>query len=399
MKKVISILLTLGVLIACVACTNSESIAENNTRELTEVFDYVFDAGLYTELDYDFAEEYFLKENYNWGGGGCSAIVKTLDNGQTIVGRNMDLNISNNAAYIFRTKVEGCYETVNLQYTFRDISPKYEEVKQSGLTGTFEKIMPFMADDVLNEKGLYVEVNMRNGEYWPTGEAKFCCQGTNPDAEKSVYMFTLARYIGEHCATVDEAIEYVKTLNIYSQNGYWNYCFIIADATGHYGLLEFAMDEVIWNDYQPAQTNFYISELMNLVEELKCGQGRYDRLMANIDNVESEEDMFNLMDSVSYFQVYDPYNCQFDPRTENVGVYPFATSDLLLNDDYKEFILSSIDEVGQGVRAMSRQELRDANEYWESSFTEVINCNEKTIFVRFFEDDSKTIKLSCGRDN
>ena len=389
MKKIITLFLTLSLLCLCFGCSKDQS----EEIKLTEVFDYVFDAGTITSLDYDYADAYFNKEYNNWGGG-CSAIAKTLDNGDTIVGRNMDLNISNKAAYIFRTDVKDCYKTINLTYTFRDISPNFEDAKANGLSEEFSKVLPFMADDVLNEKGLYIEVNMRNGEFWPTGESKFSCKGTNPSAKRSVYMFELPRYIGEHCATVDEALDYVNTLNVYSKEGYWNYCFLIADATGHYGILEFATDAVIWNDYHPCQTNFYINELANYVEELQCGKGRYENLMKGIPNVKNEDDMFNLMDSVTYYQVYDPYNCNFDPRSENVGVLPFATNEVLEMEEYKEEIFAAIDEVGQGVRSMSRQEQQNKNEYWESSFTEVINCNKKTLTVRFFENDEKIITLS-----
>ena len=391
MKKSKIILLTLITLLSmCLfGCDNNQK----QTLEYKEVFDYVYDIGTFTSLDYEYATNYFAKEYDNWSGG-CSAIAKTLDNGQTIVGRNMDLNISNKAAYIFRTDVKDCYKTINLAYTFRDISPDVDEIQTKGFSEEFSKVIPFMADDVLNEKGLYIEVNMRNGEFWPTGESKFSCKGTNPESDTKVYMFTLARYIGEHCATVDEAIEYVKTLNVYSKEGYWNYCFLIADASGHYGILEFAFDEVIWNDYQPAQTNFYIDEIANSVEELKCGTGRYEVLMNGIDGVQNEDDMFELMDSVTYYQMYDPYNCKYDPRSESVGVKPFATYEELMKEENKEIVYEAMNEVGKQVLSMSRQQQQNKNEYWESTFTEVINCNEKTLLVRFFEDDNRVIKLS-----
>ena len=388
-NKITLLILIITISMSLFGCNEKQT----SQIELQEVFDHVYDIGTFTSLDYEYANEYFAKENDNWGGG-CSAIAKTLDNGQTIVGRNMDLNISNKAAYIFRTDVKDCYKTINLAYTFRDISPNYDEIQTKGLSEEFTKVLPFMADDVLNEKGLYIEVNMRNGEFWPTGESKFSCKGTNPNSDTRVYMFEIARYVGEHCVTVDEAVEYVKTLNVYSKDGYWNYCFLIADASGHYGVLEFVNDYVIWNDYQPAQTNFYVNKLANYAEELKCGKGRYDVLMNGIDKVQTEEDMFELMDSVTYYQVYDPYNCNFDPRSENVGVMPFATYDMIMQDEYKEIIYEAINVVGKEVLSLTRQQQQDKNEYWESSFTEVINCNERTLFVRFFEDDNRTIKLS-----
>ena len=371
----------------------SNKIEENKFRKVDKIYDYVFDAGTYTDLDYDYASKYFL-EHYDNYGGGCTAVAKVNSKGEMLVGRNMDLNISNKAAYVFRTDVEGCYKTVNLMYTFRDYSPDYEDVLENGLPEEFNKIMPFLADDVLNEKGLYVEVNMRYGEYWPTGEVKYSCSGTNPEAEEKVYMFTLSRYIGEHCATVEEAIEYVKSLNVFSQDGYWNYCFMIADASGHYGLLEFALNQVIWHDYQPAQANFYIDPTLQEFEELKAGVGRYNKVMEGIDAVESEEDMFKLIDSASYFQFYDPENCQFDYRSENVGALAFASYDVCMDENYKDFLDAAMSQMSMEVKSKTRQQLRDANEYWESAFTEVINCNNRTLFVRFYEDDNLTLKLT-----
>lgn len=388
--KILTTLLIASLLFVCNGCEKKDKYGSD---KFEQVFDYVIDLGTYSNLDYEYANNYFDSEYNNWGGG-CSAIAKVLDDGDTIVGRNMDLNISNKAAYIMRTNVKDCYKTIGLAYTFRDISPDFKDVINDGLSEQFSKVLPFMSDDVLNEKGLYIEINMRNGEFWPTGESKYSCSGTNPNSDTNVYMFQIPRYVGEHCSTVDEAVEYVKSLNVYSKDGYWNYCFLIADATGHYGILEFAANHVIWNDYEKAQTNFYIDPIVNYTEELKCGIGRYNKLISEIDDVKNEDDMFKLMDSVTYYQVYDPYNCQYDPRSEDVGILPIATYDVVTDEENKELIMKAMDEYGKEVLKQTRQEQQDKNEYWESSFTEVINCNKKTLLVRFFEDDEKIIKLS-----
>lgn len=388
MKKVIITVISILMIFATTACSDDGIV------KVDEVYEYVYDAGEYTELDYDNSSKFYAEQYDNWGGG-CSAIAKQLDNGQTIVGRNMDLNISNKCAYIIRTNVKDCYPTIGLAYTFRDFSPNYSEVKQKGgIAEDFHKILPFMCDDVLNSEGLYIEINMRNGEFWPTGEAKFSCKSTNPDSDERVYMFEIPRYVGEHCATVDEAIEYINTLDVYSKEGYWNYCFLIADATGHYGVMEFANDSAIWHDYQPAQTNFYIDEELNSIEELKCGVGRYNLLMENIDSVNSEDDMFNLMKRVTYYQVYDVDNCEYDWRSEDVGVLPFSSYDFVTAEENQELIYEGAKAYGNQIRSMTREQQQVQNEFWESSFTEVINCNERTLFVRFFENDNKTIKLS-----
>lgn len=149
--------------------------------------------------------------------------------GHCLVGRNMDLNISNKNAYIIRTNA-GKFKTIGLAYTFRSISPDYDIVAEKGISQEFYKILPFMCDDVLNEAGLHIEINMRHGEYWPNGADMFGCSGTNPESEERVYLFEIPRYVGEHCATVEEAMAYVSSLDVYSQNNYWNDCFLVSDS-------------------------------------------------------------------------------------------------------------------------------------------------------------------------
>lgn len=387
MKKICKLITVLLVIITYTGCSNE------NTLNLNEVYEYVFDAGTITNLDYKFANEYLASVNDNYGGG-CTAVAKVNSKGDTLVGRNLDLNISNKPAYIFKVDVDGLYKSINLTYTFRDISPDYDLIKNNRLEGDFVKIMPFMADDVLNEKGLYIEINMRNPENWPTGESKFSCSGTNPNSKERVYVSELTRYIADHCATVDEALEYVKTLDLYTQDGYWNFCFLLADATGHYGVLEIADDEIVWNDYACAQTNFYLNEKLSSIQEYGTGQGRYKVVTEGIEDVEDEEGMFNLIDKASYFQFYDFENCKYDYRYELVAASPELTSSFVENEENRELIEGMLVEYTKPLKSMSRKELQDANEYWESTFTEVINCNERTIFVRFFEDNNKTITLS-----
>lgn len=380
----------LAVLLSCVMWILSFFGIDFRIEKLEKVFDYVYDLGTYYCYDVEAADAYFAEEYDDWGGK-CTAVEKTLDDGSVIVGRNMDLNISNKAAYMYRTKIKGCYETINLTYTFRDISPDAELIEKEGITSEFRNLVPFMADDVLNSEGLYIEINMREGEFNADGTAKFSCSGTNPASDKRIYMFEVPRYVGEHCATVDEAVEYVKSLDIYSKDGYWNYAFLMADATGHYGVLEFAQNKVLWNDYQQAQANFYIDKEMNAIEDYKTGVGRYNTVMDGVKNVKNEDDMLELMKSVNYFSFYSPESCKFDVRPECVG--HGITYDMVMDPANYDYIMSMIKKEGDVVNSMTRQELQNKNEYWESSFTEVINCSEKTLFVRFFENDEKTIKL------
>mgnify|MGYP003309352094 CR=1 FL=1 len=398
MKKSLVLLTSLLALCSLTGCN------QEVRHKLNEITSYVFEVPTYTELDEKYADDYFKQTYYNWGGG-CSAIAKTiLDPGEgsetsrkrTIVGRNMDLNISNKCAYIVRTEVPGKNKTFGLAYTFREISEDYNIVKEKGISDQLYKVLPFLCDDVMNDKGLYVEINMRNGEYWPSGEDKFACSGTNPYyKDKTVYMFELPRYIAENCSRVSEVEEYVKGLNIYSKEYYWNYAFIIADRSGDYGLLELANNRIYWIPGQDCQTNFYINENCNAAEELPCGIGRYNYLKKHIDGVNTKQEMFDLMKDVSYSQIYNARTCKFDCRSEMIGSLPWLDySFLMAMDEYKEAAIEMMYEATADVRAMTREEKANLNQYWESSFTEVADTKEMTIQVRFFENESKVYEIS-----
>lgn len=394
-KKIIALLIVVTMTIPLCSC-GSKCV---RTGKLKKVFDRVCDAGTYTSLDFDAAQEYF-KETYDqWEkDGGCTCVAKQTDDGTMMLGRNMDLTICDKVAYIFRTKCEGCYETINTCYTFRDISPSYKELKKKGLGDKFEKVMPFMSDDVMNSEGLYCEINMREGEVWPTGETKFGCAGTNPEADERIYLFSLPMYIGLNCATVDEALDYVKTLDIYSMYGNEmdanTYCFMLADKTGHYGLLEFAKDKMYWKDGQQAQANFFIDEELAEIQELKAGVGRYDKVMEGIDAVQTEDEMYDLIDSVSYYQTYFPDKCQFDNRSEFIGILPNWTTEHMMKEEFHDDIERTVANVGKYLTETPIEDIRADNYFWQSIFTEVVNCNKKTIKIRFYEDESKVMTLS-----
>lgn len=412
MKKTLLNLFTLLPVVACMTgCASKQNV--------TELAPYIFEVDTYENLDYDYADDYYYKNNYNWGGG-CSAITKMID-GHRVIGRNMDLNLSNKCAYIVRTDA-GKYKTMGLSYTFREMSPDYSTVKKHGIPSQWSKILPFFCDDVMNETGFHIEINMRHAEFWPNGDDMFACWGTNPESNHKVHMFELPRYIAENCSTVAEAKEYVKTLNVYSKDRYWNYCFIMGDATGAASLLEFCMNEVYWFDEQDAidrkftwlnkeetgyadlnyhaiaQTNFYINKIGYILQNTKSGLGRMQTMQNGIDDVKSKQDMYDLMNKISYSNFYKPYDdCKannFDPRSEQVGEFTGGSFEIVMNDEWEDLIKEAMDEYSEPIRSLTREQKREANEYWESTFTEVVDCMDKSIFVRIYEDENQKYMLT-----
>lgn len=356
---------------------------------------YVIELETYTELDYEAAERYLSKKFDTWRGGGCSCIVKTNDKGDTIVGRNMDLTISNKPAYVVRTKCKGAYETVGLAYSYFS-GPNYEDVLRDGISEEYRKIIPFLCCDVMNSEGLYVEINMRTGEQNEDGSSKFGCTGTNPGARR-INAMNLSRYIAENCANVRDAVEYVRNdLDLYTPNLNvmdWNFCFMIADRTGDYGLIEIAKNKVSFLPGQQAQCNFYVTPELHEIEDYKAGLGRYDLLMSGIDDVQTEAELFELINKVKYSLLYQGQP-KFDIRSELVGSKPGWTDKFILDDANADAVSAEIARIGGDFRSFTRQELQDAVKYWESIFTVVANCNERSLKVRFFEDDERRKTLA-----
>ncbi len=360
--------------------------------------DYVIELPLITEIDYEAG----LKKNKEmFGKFGCSGIAKVLDDGDTIVGRSFDLYYSNNPAYVIKTDVEGFYKTVGLAYNTFD-GHTFEDVEKNGVTQDELLTLLFFTEDIMNEKGFYIEANMREKQPDDTGIA--ISTGTNPDAEVSLTFPAVVRYLGERCATVDEAIELVNSLNVCGMsNGKvnWGGGYLMADASGHYGVLELIDNKLIWTDGQNCQTNFYINAEYKDKATLGAGTGRYELLQSEIDSVKTDDDMTALMKKVRYTQKYDPYNSLFDPRSEICGqgenyaqVGGILTLAMAADDQYKDTILTWMEESGSKVRAKSVQELKDEGTEWLSVWQTTANCNEKSIKVVFYEDDALTFDFT-----
>lgn len=389
MKKIITAILTISMVLAMTSCSSGR-------RQVTEVFDHVVDIGTYTEINYDYADEFFRRNFDGWVA--CTAVAKTLDNGDTVVARNMDLNICDKPACILRTKVPGSYETIGLAFT-NNLGVTWDEITTEGIPEDCDLLAPFMATDILNSEGLYIETNMRSGEVWTDGTSKFGCEGTNPDADVRVCSLNLPRYLAENCKTVKEAVAVAKNnLDIYTvneENFSWNFCFLLADASGDYGLMEIADNKISWLEGQQAQANFYITPEFAKNQEMKSGVGRYDYVMSHIDAAKTEDDMYDLIRGVSYRQIYtlDP-EPKFDARSEFVGFNPHWTYDYIMAPENQKEIQEFREWLDKKFRSYSREELEAKNEYWESTFTNIVNCNEKKLFVRFFEDEERTLTLT-----
>ncbi len=360
--------------------------------------DHVIELPVITYVDYN---QVFEKDQEILGQFGCSAAAKVLPDGDLIIGRSMDLAYSTRPAYIVRTAVPGYYKTVGISYN-PYFGKDFDEVKESGLTDR-EMLFAFMfSEDVFNEKGFYIEMNMRNPEDPSTGIQ--ISKGTRPGAKYRLSYVTLCRFLAERCATVDEALELVKTIDVHDMklgDLNWGAGIMMADATGHYGLLELVDNQLIWLDGEKIQTNFYLNSEYGEKAKQGCGLGRYDLLKRHLGSVETEADMADLMYRVRFSQLTDPDTCEFDPCGDyaEMDETPFAAIGVhsaaeAMAEGNRDRVMEILRRQGLEQRRKSLEERRAEGHEWLSAFQSVVNCKKGTYRVSFFENKDRTYLLT-----
>ncbi len=244
--------------------------------------------------------------------GGCTAMARLNSKGEVIFGRNMDLDISQKPAYLCKTTY-GKYKTFGVTY-MPGIYLDYSEIKSMHTLDEDEiAYFAFTTNDCLNEKGLYIEMNLRErndkllcyGLHSTQGETRRSSDG-KPWKELRAPHIAIGRLVAQNCATVQEAVEYLKNSydwytitpekESYAQN---NMAFMIGDATGEYGLIELAQDEVHYTAYQRAQDNSYIYLKWASLETCGTGQGRL-RMANEIGAVETPEAAMKAMEPIMW---------------------------------------------------------------------------------------------------
>ena len=355
--------------------------------------DHVIELPTVKSIEYEKGLEIFEK---NFGKYGCTAVGKQLENGDMIVGRSMDLHYSNRPGYIIRSEIPGFYRNIGVVYNSLS-GAFFEDVVKNGVSDEDYLMLYCVTLDVLNEKGLYIEGNMRDYQPRYTGIKE--CSGTNPGAKYRISYSCLARFLGDRAASVKEAIALFDEIDVYGmkrEGMNWGGGIFMADASGDCGVLEVVDNKVVWSEKQPAQTNFYLHPDYRNKAVIGAGMGRYDVVMKGRENVKSEKDMMDLMHKVRYTQFLDPDHAQFDPRGElpcRMGKVYFTMKDAMAEEN-REAVYGYLRKHGEEERAKTLQQLRDENTTWLSTYQLVANCNKKTIHVTFFEDDSLTYDIS-----
>ncbi len=250
---------------------------------------------------------------------GCTAMAKHNSKGEVVTGRNMDLEISQKPAYLFKTTY-GKYKNCCISY-WPTNGPNYRDLqKMDEIDMDYALFAVCATCDAINEKGLYAEADMREPN------PRLACYGLHsrrgethrddgkPWTELRACTIALVQLITQNCATVKEVVPFLKNsydwytfsaatddperAHIIVNGG--NIAILIGDATGEFGLVEIAQDEVRYIPYQYGHANFYIDPVWACLDTCGSGVGRLAKVSEVIKDVETLEDAMDAMKPIMW---------------------------------------------------------------------------------------------------
>jgi len=324
----------------------------------------------------------------------CTAIVKRNKNGEVIIGRNMDLEATNSPGFISHTNT-GKYSTLNISYFANSAKYTYDKLDKLDEDIDYIKVIPYMASDVFNSKGLYIEANMRE----PDNEIDIACKGTLK-GKIPCTLASLPAIVGQSCKTVKEALELIrndyswKAINVKTGRkvANWNLCFVIGDTTGEYGLIEFYKDEIYYTPYANGQGNYYIHPAINQYANYGSGYGRLANALEGLENCNTEKDMFN--------NILKCAGKVYNQEIGSCGYSDYETSLIkrrkLSLDELKQKAKDTLAKNKNAIKKFyngNKDDLRKAGDTWVSSLTIGYNCSTGHLILRFWEDDEVKVNV------
>ena len=407
--------------------------SENGTG-FTDFGDYLIWIDDIGSADLASAVSYAQMVSDNTEGGLCTACVKKNSKGEVLIGRNQDMEISRYPAYIITTSF-GKYKTIGYRYLTGDLYT-YEEFKNEGCRDKdFLNLLAFGVVDCMNSEGLFIQGNARESD------PAFYNTGTNPGKTRA-RIDMISTLVAQNCATVKEAVSFLKNeLDIYStpvkdEDGFTEISYLIGDAAGDYGIVEIAGNEIYYLPYQNGHANYYLNPACNAVDEEGSGYGRLARVLEGLEDIETQEQMLHHMEKAMWRDMVLYADCTYiddngtihfvddkgDPiedwrsdvyismveeiwgsdelplsgksarwmmAPENAEVVAELCKDLFVKNGYKEKLLQYYDG--------NEEPLRDVGGIMTTGMQFSVNCNKKSVIIRFFEKEDLTYEFDVEK--
>ena len=230
-----------------------------------------------------------------------------------------------------------------------------------------------MALDGVNEKGLCCTTHV----VYPT-DANNTDRGTNPGApELSLYM--VCRYVLDHAATADEAIELLKKRNIRLMDPNLVFHWIIADRNHSY-IVEVADDQLRYTDKKRVMTNLLHTK--PALTPHPMGYERMQILEEYYHEGTSVEGMYNLMRRVQYTRAYD-LNTKPYWYSEKTGFGPDGSEITMQTPRYDPALRKTMEEEAAAVKVVTPE--NNPLMLWETTYGNVYDMENKTMRIMMHE--------------
>ncbi|SCW43911.1 Linear amide C-N hydrolases, choloylglycine hydrolase family [Ruminococcaceae bacterium YRB3002] len=237
---------------------------------------------------------------------GCSAFSAKTNDGTHLFGRNFDLG-NTDGTIIYTAPSEG-YRSIGIcDMRVINLAGSDAITEVTSLTGrAMSRAFPYITFDGMNEKGLGI------------GILSLDKNPSHPDTDKpDTYMLLAIRYILDRCATVDEAVAFLKSYDVHSMAVY-NYHLFITDKSGHSVVAEW-----VDNEMSVIEADHVCNDYMTDPDVLKTDD-RYqtlDNRLAECDGVLTVSEAMDLLKDVKqdYEETATQWSCVYD--LDNFKVY------------------------------------------------------------------------------
>lgn len=399
MKKLHALLL--GAALICIAaggCKKNE-VGGDSKYANTPITEYLY--GVEYD-DYDLqANVEFSNNNYLPSNAACTEVRKG-----NFVGRNLDWYINTDASAIIKMNhTKDHYASIGMVGCFPMFS---NDLAKSGIKNDVYKYLPFKTTDGINEKGLYIGVNVA-----PTGETSFDqstwepyafghgAANTNPASDMHYCVNYLVRIVLDRAGSVAEAKKVIDSINWtepmnfpsegYSQAFHW----LICDEKESV-VLEFLDNKAVYTE-APSLTEPSLGNIMTnftnaiyakgLIQECACGLERWDIINENYASTpESFEGFQNLMKKVWYSNAYT-----IDPASHDFWFTEWYDSGIPSYNLYKNYDLCESESFVESFRNYLKifddpsQWHVPGSQLWYTTHTSIYDLKNRTLRVLVHE--------------
>lgn len=361
-KFATAILFTCLLMVLLSSCISTEcnKTSENQFGKITKVADMLYEV---TFDDYPNEIPPATAYDQMTGDMACSSVR----NGG-FVGRNFDYYMNQCPTFVIHTTAKkGRYATISVGRLAKTDS----EMVEAGLSQEKLDLLPWFLLDGMNEKGLVVNSNVVYKADW--GEVPHT--GTNPKAPELNSLFII-RPLLDYCATVDEAVEYLKNYNITAMGSeFMDLHFMISD-TEKTCVLEIINNEMVVRE-QNIMTNYFLNK--DEIPEHPDGIERMQILREHYDEGNTMEGMYHLMQRVKYTNLY----CASNGWYSELGL----TYEQLQNvsEESKYYLQMMQMEFVDELEYIKENGFRENTDWWDTTHNSIYDINNGKLWITVHE--------------